>query len=890
MAIFTKANINSEDSNQRLKAVEKLDSQLDKPLLLNILLEDKEIKVKEAALSKLSDPELLAENLANFSTNMQMATCARIVALLQIDLLDEKIKKSTLEKVADLLNKIEYQPKDEKIPPNILITFIFDSLLKDYENIKLNLFIIELVKSLKFSEEELQAWFTKIAVSNSSQDVRLKALTYISDEESLEKVLNCAKKYKKVKKTAQEKLQKLKKERLENEEFQEKCHRLALAARELSLSPYDKLFTNRFEYLQKSWLEVSFKASFKDKELFESCMQDIQARISAEEQIQFAAAEAQQHLEKTQKCLESSQELLKEVLSLEKIKQSQLNSILAKTKELEEEYRLLPNSDLTLTQKFNENIAKLQKSIQVLEIFSEKKSEFEKYLKDTKPESLSKAEDILLDLNFDLKKLIPTKIALNKLEGLKKKSKISPEEPIKTPDKHEITTLNKNLNLLNKSLQEGQLKTALKTANDIRSFFKNYPNYRLTRQEQRFRNLNRRLFELKKWQDSIAEPKRIEICEALEFLAEDEQMNLKLKANKIKQLQKNWRELGSDGQSKSLWNRYKKAADRAYAPCKEQINTQIEQKNFNAKQKTTICDELELLLEQDFFLIKTQDYYHIIGEAKKQWRFYSPVSAKDYKKLHSRYLKLLDELTKKRNFVNKKIRAQKLGILDKSQDLLKSNDAKLEDFKSLKRAWFEIDLLPLKEERQKYAILTKRIGEFFARNQSLRDQELKQQKQEEKRLSKLAEILTKKPDKQNLADFNSNYKEFMLLFRDANSKIKRSMQKTQVALKEKFEKIELWTAFLANKAINPPIITKEVLEASDILARLKVITGTANKHKSEVLKLQIARLQQRKNLHIKDDFTEVCLLIYMWQNLDESQKIQAEKEQLAEALENYCLA
>lgn len=889
MAIFTKANINSEDSNQRLKAIEKLDSELDKSLLLNVLLTDKEVKVKEAALSRLSDSELLAENLANFSTNMQMATCARIVTLLQIDVLDKKIKKSTLKKVSDSLAKISYHAKDEKIPPSILITFIFDSLLKEYENAEISLFIVGLIKTLNIPKDELEAWFTKIAVGNSIQDVRLEALTYITDEESLEKVLDCAKKHKKVKKIAQEKLQKLKQERLENEEFQEKCHRLALASRELSLSPYDKLFTNRFEYLQKSWLEVSFKASFKDKELFESCMQDIQARISAEEQIQFAAAEAKQHLEKTKNCLETSQELLKEVLNLEEIQKKDLDIILEKISELEEEYRLLPNSDLNLTQKFNENIAKSQKGIQTLEIFSEKESEFENYLEEATLESLKKAEDILLSLNFDLKKLIPTKVALNRLEGLKKKSKISPKEPIKSPEKFEVATLNKNLNQLNKSLQEGQLKNALKTANDIRVFFKNYSNYRLTRQEQRFRNLNRRLFELKKWQDSIAEPKRIEICEALEFLAEDEQMSLKLKANKIKQLQQSWRELGFDGQSKSLWNRYKKAADRAYAPCKEQINAKIEQKNFNAKQKATICSELELLLEQDFFSIKTQDYYHIIGEAKKQWRFYSPVSSRDYKKLHSKYLKLLDELAEKRKPVTKEIRAQKAKILDKSQELLKSDKAKPEDFKSLKNAWFEIDLLPLKEERQKYAILMKRIGKFFDRNQALREQELKQLKEEEKRLTKLAELLNKKLNKKNLEEFINNYKEFNLLLRDANSKTKRSLQKTQVALKERFEKIDLWTNFLANKALNPPITSKEILEASDILARLKVIAGTANKQKSEVLKLQIARLQQRKNLHIKDDFTEVCLLVYMWQNLDENKKTPTENEQLLQTLEDYCL-
>lgn len=922
MAIFTKANIDSQDPEQRIKALEKMDNQEDKTKILEILLQDSDLKVKEFALSKLDDPELLAENLANFSTNMQMASSARIVKLLEIDLVDMQIKKNALTKVAQLLTQIPKDTKEEKIPATILINFIFDALIQEYENAEVSLFILELIKGLEIPAVELEAWFTKIAVGSSIQEVRLQALEYVTSEESLQKILNCAKKHKKVKKTAQEKLHKIKQERLESEEFAEKCRRLALAARELSLSAYDKLFANRFEYLQKSWLEVSFKASFKDKELFESCMQDIQARISAEEQIQFAAAEAKQNIEKVNASLETIEELTEEIGNSKNLTQEELKSILQKIDELEEEYRILPNVELELTQKFNESVANLRKYIQTIQAVFDKQTQLQDLLDKEDENSIKEAEQILRNLNFSRswKKPEEIKDIFDQVFGSKKNKKISEtkansatensklENSANRQNRENLTKvdfdkLNKNIIQLESFLQEGKLRDAIKLSNQLKDFFQLNSKARIHKQEQKFKILNRRLFELKKWQDSIAHPKRIEICEQLEILAQDDQMDLTIKAEKIKHLQQNWHDLGADGQSRNLWERYKKASDLAYTPCKEFISNKIEQKRFNAEQKITICNELELLLEQDFFAIKTNDYFQIISEAKRQWRFYTPITEKDYKKLNPRYLELLAQLAEKRDQVNKQIRTLKLEILDKSKELLESETTKAEDFKKLKQAWFDIDFLPRKEERIKFEILQKRIGAFYDKNQALREKEAQEQKLQENRLNELVEILAQKLELSNLDKFTTAYKEFENLFREANGKTKSRLQKTSMALKDKFDKVELWTNFTAGKPIGTGIASKEQLTAQDILARIKVIAGGQNIDKSEQLKLQIARLQQRKSLHIKDDFTEVCLLLNIWQNLKAQQKQKQEQEQeqgqiqeqeqiqeqLTQVLQKYCL-
>src|SRR5690606_42143204 len=52
-----------------------------------------------------------------------------------------------------------------------------------------------------------------------------------------------------------------------------------------------------------------------------------------------------------------------------------------------------------------------------------------------------------------------------------------------------------------------------------------------------------RLQELRDWQGFVTQPKQIELCERMEYLAE-QSLDPQLKANRIKELQTEWRALG----------------------------------------------------------------------------------------------------------------------------------------------------------------------------------------------------------------------------------------------------------------------------------------------------------------------------------------------------------
>ena len=110
-----------------------------------------------------------------------------------------------------------------------------------------------------------------------------------------------------------------------------------------------------------------------------------------------------------------------------------------------------------------------------------------------------------------------------------------------------------------------------------------------------FRGLSARIAELKDWQGFVAAPKREALCEQMEVLAADTLMLPQVKADKIQALQQEWRELGSAAANKTLWDKFKQAADLAYEPCKVWFAAQNEVRNYNQTQKAVICSELEQL-------------------------------------------------------------------------------------------------------------------------------------------------------------------------------------------------------------------------------------------------------------------------------------------------------
>jgi exonuclease SbcC len=149
-----------------------------------------------------------------------------------------------------------------------------------------------------------------------------------------------------------------------------------------------------------------------------------------------------------------------------------------------------------------------------------------------------------------------------------------------------------------------------------------------------------KLQELKDWQGFATNPKRIELCVAMEQLGDDPGIPADEKARAIKEMQQLWKALGSSDskEGQKLWSRFKLASDKAYEPCAVFFEEQKNMRLANLQNRQAICDSLALFEKDNHW--ETADWKgvnDIITKAQRQWQDYSDIPRNKYKKLQQRF-------------------------------------------------------------------------------------------------------------------------------------------------------------------------------------------------------------------------------------------------------------
>lgn len=216
------------------------------------------------------------------------------------------------------------------------------------------------------------------------------------------------------------------------------------------------------------------------------------------------------------------------------------------------------------------------------------------------------------------------------------------------------------------------------------------------KQQQKYRQLTAKLHELNSWQGFAAAPKRQELVEQMQALAADLTMQPQIKADKIQQLQQQWRELGSAAANKEIWLEFKQAADTAYEPCKLWFEEQNQLKVYNQEQRQIICAELEKLAANSGHLeLNEAALDKLLQEVHNEWHRFSPIGRAEGKKLAKKFQQAIQPLKDqlyglrqvnidaKRDLIAK---AEALLTEDNLNQAIETNKQLQEDWRTLGRA------------------------------------------------------------------------------------------------------------------------------------------------------------------------------------------------------------
>ncbi|CAA0083978.1 putative protein/MSMEI_2664 [BD1-7 clade bacterium] len=204
--------------------------------------------------------------------------------------------------------------------------------------------------------------------------------------------------------------------------------------------------------------------------------------------------------------------------------------------------------------------------------------------------------------------------------------------------------------------------------------------------------------ELDDWKRFSTEPKRQELCQAMEKLA-DIELPAQQKAKEIHELQDQWKQLGFC-QNKSLWEHFKQLGEKAYSPCRDAFHEQKEVRQFNAKQRQEICEQLEAYLNQHDW--QSTDWHaldKLYQKVVEEWKRFSPVERDEHERLQARFSEcagvIRDKLQgyKKANLSTLEQLAETAETLAQSIDDTGGVDGAIEQYQTLLEQWKSVGLV-----------------------------------------------------------------------------------------------------------------------------------------------------------------------------------------------------
>ena len=127
------------------------------------------------------------------------------------------------------------------------------------------------------------------------------------------------------------------------------------------------------------------------------------------------------------------------------------------------------------------------------------------------------------------------------------------------------------------------------------------------------------------------------LCVQIENLSESENDNPENSARQIRQAQATWKNLGSQGHSQELWERFNQACQTAYEPCKIHFSHKAREREQHLSDKQTLCERLEAFAQETDWENTTnwKEVYNFVRDAENIWRNIGATDRK-YKKTTQR--------------------------------------------------------------------------------------------------------------------------------------------------------------------------------------------------------------------------------------------------------------
>ena len=220
---------------------------------------------------------------------------------------------------------------------------------------------------------------------------------------------------------------------------------------------------------------------------------------------------------------------------------------------------------------------------------------------------------------------------------------------------------------------------------------------------RRLQALDAKLNELKEWKDYAAAPKRAELIADMEALIGSAEPPPRL-AERIRDLRAAWKTIskGIVVETQDDWQRFDRAAEHAYKPCREYFEAQAKVRSENVERRRTVLQRL-LAFETaqggehpDWRLIA-----QVLREARLEWRAIAPVERAANKPVEQDFESSIARLQVRLDGWYASNVAAKQALIERAQALLENKDSRdaLAALRILQQQWQNIGTTPREREQ-----------------------------------------------------------------------------------------------------------------------------------------------------------------------------------------------
>lgn len=687
------------DPEVRRQAIDRLDTgRDDHRQALERLARDEAPEVRRAALARLDDPERLLVLHAGGSAPGELTR--RLVALLA-----GREGSTELDQRIALVERLE--------APDLLAELCLHG-----DNQQLRLAALARLQD--------EAALIRQACDNGIAAVRQAAAARVESEAGLARLAREARRDRQVMRQARERLNRLRADAAELAAARERREALLSDLERHAAAPWEPLYAGRFRHLMREWASLKDQPDATQERRYHDACLRCRKTIGDHEAQQRASEAAEARRESADQAREALVEALEEGLDAlarsEVLTAQDIASLRAQKQLLAHRWQAFSDQHLAderLRRRYDLARERFERLSQGWVRFDERSADIQRALTDGDEARL----DALLDALAWPEELPPTPLLQRARDSLTREEATDEDEAARA------ARLSSELGELEQLLERGAFKAASRLHQRLRQAAEALGPAARRPHEARLRQLGARLAELRDWRSFVAGPKRDQLLQAIEALADDQSVADAPLDRRHRQLVKEWTSLGDAAANRELSSRFRAASDRIHerlAPWRARLDAE---RQANLATREALCEQLETLLAQPAESADPDALREIRDRAREQWRRASPVPRDQAEAIGRRFGRIRHALQALIDRRAHAVAEAKRDLVEQVRTLLDEEAPaarRAERVKALQRRWRELGRAPRGEEQALWREFRHLCDQVFASREAERDSRARQ--------------------------------------------------------------------------------------------------------------------------------------------------------------------